>query len=45
MTRFRLLLRSILPISFAVAASLAIAAPTTGKDERFLAAARRLPGR
>ena len=38
MTRFRLLLRSILPISFAVAASLAIAAPTTGKDERFLAA-------
>ena len=38
MTRFRLLLRSILPISFAVAASMAIAAPTTGKDERFLAA-------
>lgn len=38
MTRFRLLLSTVSLASFTIAASLAIAAPASGKDERFLAA-------
>ncbi len=38
MTRFRLFLSTVSLASFTIAASLAIAAPASGKDERFLAA-------